>query len=465
MSNPHNLIQPPRLNLDGLADALPTLEPPVNGNHNESNNAPNYELLQTISRVVEETLRTQGRQMFSALLNPASDIGDEVDVPVNISNNENLSEMDRIPDVVKSLRTFSGEPGEFSSWRKSVDRILHIYDHLRGTPKYYGILSVIRNKIVGNADIALESYNTPLNWTKISKCLNLHYADKRDLGTLEYQMTTLVQGANTVSQFYQEVYNHLSLILNKLGSIEMSQDAMNIMTQSYREKALDTFIRGLKGDLPRLLSIREPADLPQALHLCFKLQNMDYRAQYANNSSTNPRKVLHNTPPLVPPRRMMSIPSRQAPIPAPRRDFHPQLVHNPQVPQRPRFYSQGYQQPQHEAPQNKLPPPRPPRGPVPMDVDQSIRSHAINYANRPQNQRWLPKRPQQASQRHHPPPKIQRVYYTEPDETNDVTEEQYEQDMNQEDLNYDQTLTDYVDTSDEPSIDQSEQLDDIYFLD
>lgn len=44
--------------------------------------------------------------------------------------------------------------------RKSVDRILKIYDHLKGTLKYYGILSVILNKIVGHADIALESYNT-----------------------------------------------------------------------------------------------------------------------------------------------------------------------------------------------------------------------------------------------------------------------------------------------------------------
>lgn len=44
--------------------------------------------------------------------------------------------------------------------KKSVDRILHIYEPLRGTPKYYGKLSVIRNKITGNADVALESYNT-----------------------------------------------------------------------------------------------------------------------------------------------------------------------------------------------------------------------------------------------------------------------------------------------------------------
>ena len=68
----------------------------------------------------------------------------------------------------------------------------YIYEHTKGTPKYYGILNTIRNKIVGEADIALESYNTPLDWTAISKCLSLHNADKRDLATLEYEMTSLI---------------------------------------------------------------------------------------------------------------------------------------------------------------------------------------------------------------------------------------------------------------------------------
>ena len=61
-----------------------------------------------------------------------------------------LDDLDKIPDVVKSLRDFSGQPGKFGSWKKSVDGILKIYENLKGTPKYYGILSVIRNKITGN---------------------------------------------------------------------------------------------------------------------------------------------------------------------------------------------------------------------------------------------------------------------------------------------------------------------------
>lgn len=243
MSNPNNLIRPARLELPPEANAAPPAPPaPQVPNRIDDN------MVEFITRLVRDTLQLQGRQIFNSIMNPAADINNDIDEPINVTNDRNLSDMDKIPDVVKSLRDFSGQAQEFNSWKKSVERILKIYEHLKGTPKYYGILSVIRNKITGHADIALESYNTPLNWEKISKCLTLHYADKRDLGTLEYQMTTLVQGNNTIPEFYQTVYHHLSLILNKLGSLDMSQESLNNMTQCYRDKALDTFVRGLKSD-------------------------------------------------------------------------------------------------------------------------------------------------------------------------------------------------------------------------
>lgn len=152
-----------------------------------------------------------------------------------------------------------------------MERILKIYEPIRGTPKYFGILNVVRNKITGDADIALESYNTPLNWECIIKCLTTHYADKRDLGTLEYQMSSMIQGNNSVQEYYKQIYAHLSLILNKIACMEESEASIHLLTRTYRNKALDTFVRGLRGDLPRLLGMREPKDLQEALHLCQKL--------------------------------------------------------------------------------------------------------------------------------------------------------------------------------------------------
>jgi len=379
----------------------------------------NADLDQRIRRIIQEEFRSLNQNSLN-------------DIPGDIAfDGSNLSDLDKIPDVVKTIREFAGDPATFTSWKKSVDRVLTIYDSLKGTPKYYGILSTIRNKIVGQADIALESYNTPLDWNFISKVLVVHYADKRDLGTLDYQMDCLVQGNQTISAFYQKVYEHLSLILNTLSNMGLHKDALAIMTQSYRQKALDTFIRGLNGNLPQLLSIREVTDLPQALHLCLKLDNINFRTQFANQSNyshrqasrngpqqnnNNGRKMNPNAKPFYP--ALAHIPNPLNPSYTPRLPaFPPQSTLPP--PASPQQYNAAYQQqsnarfnpsPQAQNQQSKFPPPTPPRQPrpVPMEVDHSIHSRMVNYQNMN-----APKRDNGSGQ-HQIPNKLQRTYFATP---------------------------------------------------
>lgn len=362
MANPNNLVRPPVLNSEtqniprGTPNAQLSLD----------------DLRSLISNIALDVVTREGPQVVQATLNPDANLCNVADQVIEDRHRANLGDLDRIPDVVKCLKEFSGHPGEFNSWKKSVDRILNIYEHLKGSPKYYGILSVIRNKIIGNADMALESYNTPLDWPSIARCLTTHYADKRDLSTLEYQMTTIVQGNRSIQEYYQQVYTHLSLMLNKIGCMDMGNESLHMLTQSYRNKALDTFIRGLNGDLPKLLGIKEPADLPQALHLCLKLENQNLRTSHAHIS-----------------RRYQSAQKGNAA--QSRRPFYPEIAHIPRVNQpRQQFTNQWHQ--------NNAMPPRPPKPqprPEPMDVDPSIHSRRINYMNRPNQDQHFGKRTQQ----------------------------------------------------------------------
>jgi len=56
-----------------------------------------------------------------------------------------------------------------------------------------------------------------------------------------------IQGhQQSVEEFHQDVFKNLSLMLNEIGSIQMSRESEPFVTKMYREKALDTFIRGLQ---------------------------------------------------------------------------------------------------------------------------------------------------------------------------------------------------------------------------
>lgn len=445
MSNPNNLIRPAIINRQ---DNQAGQENQVTLNMRD--------LQAEIRRIVTEAIQEQDINVVNNGRNPQIEQDQGID-PRHVAQ---LNDLDRIPDVVRCLREFAGQPGEYSSWRKSVERVLNIYKHLRGTPKYFGILSVVRNKIIGNADAILESYNTPLNWESIARCLTLHYADKRDVSTLEYQLTSLVQGSETIQDFYQKVYKHLSLILNKVSSMDIGQESLNLLTQTYRDKALDTFIRGLKGDLPKLLAMKEPTDLPKALHLCLKLENQNYRTNYANN------------------KKFMPIPSRNQPT------FFPELAHIP-PPQRPgkqfqrQFPIQTYRnnnyQNQGAFPKytqyNNYPPPRPlvQKPPEPMDIDQSIRTHNINYMNRPGNNGLYGKRP---SPQHPEARKQSRNFHLQA-EANNSEEKQETDDINRyldriqvEDESYEETLNDYMDRERNDKTDyNNDNIDEIHFLD
>lgn len=410
MSNPNNVVRPPVLNIP---------------------NPPDVGRIQNLEETIARICAQQCQIAIRNLINPNSDISGE-DQIIEDRYRDNLTDLDKVPDVVKCLREFSGSYTEFGSWKKSVDRILKLYDSAKGTPKYFAILNTIRNKITGSADAALESYNTPLNWDSISKCLALHYADKRDLTTLEYQMSTLVQGNSTIQEYYQRVYSHLSLIMNKLSYMDIGREALDLLTQTYRDKALDAFTRGLRGNLSLHLGMKEPKDLPQALHLCLKMENQFARSHFANvhnqTSKGNSGKPLQ------------SVPNR--PQYQDRKTFYPQLAYMPQPAVNQYQYrsvnptghqnnfnqvsqTQGYPNPRFTPPRPTAPKPLP--RPEPMDVDASMRTRAINYMNRPvQNNQMFGKRPPIQSEQFRNPPKQQRNFHLETEEDIQINDEGYQ---------------------------------------
>lgn len=478
MSNPNNLVRPPVLNpANPNPNPNPGVQgPPVQSGQNVS------QTTALIAGIVQNIIETQFQGLLQANSQVNTSFSGFSDQTIDPSPNNNISDLDKIPDVVRCLRDFSGNPGEFNSWKKSVDRILQIYEPLRGTPKYYGILSVIRNKIIGSADVALESYNTPLNWRAISKCLTLHYADKRDIRTLEYQMISLVQGNQTVQEFYGQVYTQLSLILNKIGCMDLADEPLRLFTQSYRDKALDTFIRGLNGDLSRLLGIREPVDLPQALHLCLKLENQNFRADYAHRSRNISQGIFNHSKQL--PKQNYQQKKHQT-----QQGFYPQLAYLPRPQANAQNYQQNYQTPPQNpnsypngnnyqqayfAPQRPIGPKPQPR-PEQMEVDSSMRSKGINYMNRPKPNDFSGKRPPSVPF-HAPASKVQRNFHL--DAANYVPEEAYCQDyppggvdidggQENEDLHYEQEYYQQIpeDVAEiENQADQPLDISDLHFL-
>lgn len=283
---------------------------------------------------------------------------------------KDLQDISRLPDSVKELQPFDGNPVQYISWIHSVEGILKDYEIVRNKPIYRAILQCIRQKVRGKADSALISYNIfDDDWEAIKKCLSLHYADKRDLRTLEHQLSNLTQKDLSIDEFYANVNHQFSLIVNKIKTETYSHDTMNVLIETYRNRALDVFIRGLNGELSKILTIQRPQTLPEAYASCLEIQNLNYRnltlhSKNFNNSVTAPINQIFSG-------RNEQVGIRKTPILKP-------LSSNIPTQQKNLAYNI-----QHNS--NNKPPARPtqPKPPVPMDIDKSIQTRQVNYMNRP----------------------------------------------------------------------------------
>ncbi|GBP04674.1 Retrovirus-related Gag polyprotein from transposon opus [Eumeta japonica] len=65
-----------------------------------------------------------------------------------------LKDISRLPDSVKELRTFEGNPTQYVSWVHSVETILKDFEIVKDKPIYRAIIQSVRQKIVGAADTA-----------------------------------------------------------------------------------------------------------------------------------------------------------------------------------------------------------------------------------------------------------------------------------------------------------------------
>lgn len=202
-------------------------------------------------------------------------------------------------DIVKSVPEFSGDMGKYVSWRQAATVAHTLFEGYEGSSKYYQAVAIIRNKVVGSADTLLSSYNTVLNFKAIIYRLDFSYGDKRSIFTLEHELSTLKQGSRSITSFYDEVEQKLTLIINKVIMTNGGNSALiESLNQKYRQDALRVFVSGLSRPMCDILFSCKPTDMPSALALAQELETNQCRYNFAstywNNSSRGDRN--HNSP-------------------------------------------------------------------------------------------------------------------------------------------------------------------------
>lgn len=182
-------------------------------------------------------------------------------------------------DTVKTLPEFTGK--DYLTFREAINRAYVIFEPYAGSVKHYEAVSIIRNKIKGDASEKLTSYCTPLNFYAILARLDSEYGDKKQMHVLEQEMSVLKQGNLSVLEFYNLVQKKLVALTNKCLMQESDRAYAERLNQKFRNDALRVFISGVKKSLSDTLFASKPEDLPSALAMAEELEANRERFHFA----------------------------------------------------------------------------------------------------------------------------------------------------------------------------------------
>lgn len=206
-------------------------------------------------------------------------------------------------DVIKSLPTFDGkDSNSYVSWREAANNSMRLY--VRNSRKYYGALTILRNKIIEDANNLLTNHGTVLNFDAIISRLDFAYADKRPVHIIEQELSVMRQGHSTILEYYNKVNQGLTALINKtIMTHGTNAELTNVLNNKNRQYALRVFITGLNSPLSNILFSLSPTDLPNALAKAQELEANNLRATFAlqfdrnqNQNNNKNQNVLRLAP-------------------------------------------------------------------------------------------------------------------------------------------------------------------------
>lgn len=216
------------------------------------------------------------------------------------NTNTDLFNSLRIPDAIKDLPHFNGNPRLLYEFINNVEEILLYIQSADSTPYGKILLRAIRNKIEGEANEILNMYGTPLNWDMIKGNLILHYSDKRSETSLIKDLHNVRQANRTIQQFYSDIIEIQSALCNNILIHEKDQNVISSKKELFADMCLNTFLSGLREPLGSSIRAMQPKSLASALSFCLKEQNIYYRQStfykqpYRTDNFRNPQQYDQN---------------------------------------------------------------------------------------------------------------------------------------------------------------------------
>lgn len=193
------------------------------------------------------------------------------------ANNMDLISSLKIPDVIRFLPPYDGNPKKLSDFINNVEEILLL---IRGTDKTpYGqmLLRAIRQKLEGKADDAVHTSGAGLNWDEIKDALILHCSDKPDEQTLMFELHNLTYCQYPIHVLFEKICEIKTALFKLTDTKECEPILIKTKKEFFANTCLNTFLTGIRGPLGLAVRSMRPTSLQEAFEWAMKERDIYFQ--------------------------------------------------------------------------------------------------------------------------------------------------------------------------------------------
>ncbi|XP_052563551.1 uncharacterized protein LOC128092821 [Culex pipiens pallens] len=223
-------------------------------------------LREDLERQRLEIVELQGRNENELFGDPSDDPEAAVEMPIP----ENNFKASKIPDAIKMIVPYHGDPKTLATWIRSVEE-----------------------------KVKFASEDCPSERDR-KRAWPLWIRDKRDLSTLVTNISYLEQGAKDIVQFYKECRELLSDITAKISIDRELESCARTLTGNYENMIMNSFIDGLNDPYSTLTRTSQPKSLLEAYQNTLDQFNANQRKKQRLRTTTHSHKITsHKYGPVV----------------------------------------------------------------------------------------------------------------------------------------------------------------------
>lgn len=197
----------------------------------------------------------------------------------------NLDQLFKIPDPIKMIPTFDGNPKQLNHWLTTVEETLNALAPHVSPAQYKMYITAVTNKIHGKAKDIICLANNLDNFEDIKEILKNSLGDRQELSTYKCQLWQFrMTDGMSIAKYYhrsKEIVHNIKTLAKQNQKYKMNWDVINDFID---EDALAAFVAGLKEPYFGYAQAAKPKDTEDAYaFLCmFKSKEITVQSMASN---------------------------------------------------------------------------------------------------------------------------------------------------------------------------------------